>query len=251
MTNSLLEAANERLRKAGHKRGLLLLFDNMDRFDPANIKAVLLEGSTLIRRMACHAVFTMPINLHYQSDSPYQDSYDSTAVVLPMPAIRKRGERWADTVVESPFDDRAVEQLLAALKKRINLNFFSNKDDARLIAKLSGGCMRDLLHLVTLARQKSVPAKRLTPEGVHHAILSYRGVLTDGLLEADYERLARVALGEAGADHLDDILRGLLKRRIVFKYCVRDDRWYDVHPLVIETEGFRRAKQKASRLAPG
>jgi hypothetical protein len=111
--------------------------------------------------------------------------------------------------------------------------------------------MRDLLHLVTLARQKSVPAKRLTPEGVHHAILSYRGVLTDGLLEADYERLARVALGEAGADHLDDILRGLLKRRIVFKYCVRDDRWYDVHPLVIETEGFRRAKQKASRLAPG
>jgi hypothetical protein len=82
---------------------LLLLFDNMDRFDPATIKKVLLEGSTLVRQMACHAVFTMPINLHYQSDNPYQDSYDGAAVVLPMPAIRKRGEHWADTVVESPF----------------------------------------------------------------------------------------------------------------------------------------------------
>ena len=40
----------------------------------------------------------------------------------------------------------------------------------------------------------------------------------------------------------------LLRRRIAFRYSNGRDRWVDVHPLVIETEGFQRAFKSGPRL---
>jgi hypothetical protein len=247
LTNDLLARAQQQLQERGRPHGLLLLFDNLDRFEPEAIKALLLEGSTLVRELACHAVFTMPINLRYGPDSPYQDSYGGPATILPMLALRPPDPAWTGTVEESPFVKKAVEEMVKALNRRIEVKtLFSKPADARLLVKMSGGCIRELLHLVNLAYQQSftsldAPVERLTARGVRRAIEKYRGYQTAGLLEADYQRLAAVARRDSGSLVLDDLMLRLLRRRIAFRYSNGKEEWVDIHPLVIETEGFQRA----------
>lgn len=256
LTNDLLKKANEQLRQKGRPNGLLLLFDNLDRYETETIHALLLKGSTLIRSLACHAVFTMPINLQYSPTVAYWDDYGPPAV-LPMVALRKPADAWKETVADSPFDEKAVDEMLAALKRRIDVEaLFQEAGDARLLVKMSGGCMRDLLHLVNLARQKSrtrltEPLTHLTPSGVLRAIDAYRLTLTEGLQEKDYVRLAAIARREQQAQVLDDHVLQFLARRIALRYPRDRDRWTDVHPLVIETEGFHRAFTASASIVTG
>jgi hypothetical protein len=255
LTNDLLRAAHQQLQKKGRPHGLLLLFDNLDRFEPEAIKTLLLEGSTLIRELNCHAVFTMPINLHYGPDSPYQDSYGGPATILPMLALRPPDAAWTETVDKSPFQRKAVDEMVKALNRRIEVKtLFSKPADARLLVKMSGGCIRELLHLVNLAYQKSftsldAPVKHLTSRGVRRAIEEYRGYQTAGLLADNYERLAAVARRDPGSQALDAPMLQLLKRRIAFRYSNGKEQWLDVHPLVIETEGFQRAFASPPRVS--
>lgn len=256
LTNDLLRTANEQLA-AKCPNGLLLLFDNLDRFETETIERLLMRGSTLVRKMDCHAVFTMPINLQYNKDTgTYWDDFGPPAI-LPMLALRTPGDRWAKTVADSPFNEAAVDEVLAALNKRLDVNrLFEHPEDARLLVRMSGGCMRDLLHLATLTRQKSrtnptTPVTHLTSSGVRRAVTEYRTLLTEGLGPEDYKRLARIAGREPEADTLDAHALQLLSRRVALRYPRDGERWTDVHPLVIETEGFQRAVTAGSSIVPG
>jgi hypothetical protein len=143
----------------------------------------------------------------------------------------------------------------SALRLRIDVkSLFTKPADARLLVKLSGGCIRELLHLVNLACQKSFTKlgtriNKVTSVGVQKAIDEYRGNLAEGLLADDFERLVAIARRDPEAQTLDETMLRLLKRRIAFRYSNGKDRWIDVHPLVIETEGFQRAITSASRIS--
>lgn len=256
LTNDLLKTAHGQLDVNGRPNGLLLLFDNLDRYDTQTIDGLLLKGSTLIRPLACHAVFTMPINLQYNPTGAYWDDYGPPAI-LPMLPLRKRADSWKKIVEETSFAETAVDEILAALKRRIDVDaLFQNSADARLLAKMSGGCMRDLLHLVNLARTKSrtsisQPLTHITSQGVQRAIDEYRLTLTEGLQEKDFQRLAAIARREPAAQALDEHALQLLARRIALRYPGDGDRWTDVHPLVIETEGFQRAFAQSASIVNG
>jgi len=172
-----------------------------------------------------------------------------------MPALRKPKAVWKETVVKSSYNNNAVKEMLNALKRRIDVEaLFTKPADARLLVKLSGGCIRELLHMINLAYQKSFtsvgePITKLTSQGVRRAIDQYQNDLTQGLLEIHYVRLAAIARGELKAQSLDEPMLQLLRRRIAFEYSNDKDRWIDVHPLVIETEGFQRAYTSGSGLS--
>jgi hypothetical protein len=247
LTNDLLNSANTALIGANRPRGLILLFDNLDRFVPAIVRQLLLDGCSLIEPMASHAIFTMPIDLHYGPDSPYHDSYGGHATILPMLTLRNRDAVWEHTAAGSPYNKGALDEMLKALNRRIDVKaLFAKPADARLLVKLSGGCIRELLHLVNLACQKSFtklgePIEKISSAGVRRAIEEYRANLSEGLLPNDLKRLVAIARRDPEAQVLDEAMLQLLKRRIAFRYSTKSDRWVDVHPMVIETEGFKSA----------
>jgi hypothetical protein len=74
-------------------------------------------------------------------------------------------------------------------------------------------------------------------------------VITQGLLQVHHERLAAIARRELNSREFDEPMLQLLRRRIVFEYSNDRERWVDIHPLVIETEGFRRAFTSGAHLA--
>ena len=231
---------------AGRSQGFLLIFDSLDRYEEKTIKA-LLQDSAVLSSLSCHVVYTMHINLMYRAERAYWDIYSRPPVVLPMLALRERNADWRMKVADSPYSEEAVNAMLVALNKRIRVELlFEVPEDARLLVKMSGGCLRDLLHLVNLARTKSrkdlnTPLTQITTEGVEKAIAEYRLTLTEGLEEADYQRLAALAQQKSQEDRLDEHIQRLLNKRVVLRYSRKGIRWTDIHPLVIETEGFQNA----------
>ena len=255
-TRKLMEAATKRLealKSNPRTNGLLLIFDSMDKYEQDNIEK-LLHVSSSLRRLACHVVYTMHINLMYKPKTAYWDNYN-TPVVLPMLALRNRAAIWKSTIEETDFNKEAVEEILAALNKRIVVgDLFEDPEDARLLVKMSGGCLRDLMHLVNIARKKSrvridQSLAKLTKVGVANAIAEYRLTLTEGLEKTDYTRLVEVVRQKAWEDKMDEPIRNLLTRRVVLRYAKNGIRWTDVHPLVIETEGFQHALRENNSLA--
>ena len=174
LTNDLLNTANEML-KGQKPRGLLLLFDNLDRYEPERIDRVLFKNCDLIRSLKSHAVFTIPIALEYEplTGAP-QDSY-GFSVVLPILALRRQTDPWAHNVVESPSDPAAIAAVREALALRIDLNaLFQGLDDVDLLVKMSGGCIRDLMHLVTQSFKQVDGLSRATHQAVIEAIQEMR-----------------------------------------------------------------------------
>jgi hypothetical protein len=236
-TNELLRLANQTLQGHDRPQGLLLLFDNLDRYEAPQIDKTLMQGASLVKRLACHAIFTIPIDLEYDPPSgPIQDEY-GISFVLPMLALRRRQDNWAKTVSESRYNDDAVRVMLAALQQRLDVGtLFEDPADAALLVKMSGGCVRDLMHLVTLAFQQA--GEKFSHAAVVAAIQRYRATFVRRVTSEDYERLAQVARREVPHDSLT---ARLLYHRFALEYTENGAVWMDVHPLIVETEEFQRA----------
>jgi len=250
LTNQLLETANALLTEAGRPHGLLLLFDNLDRYEPDCIDRALFRNSHLVQHLGCHALFTVPIALEYEPRGTIQDAH-GVLLVLPMLPLRRQPSSWAETVAGSTFEQEAVAGLREALAARVDLDrLFEHPDDADLLVRMSGGCIRDLMHLVTLARHEVGGAAVITTEAVVKAIRRMRASYITRLAQEDYDRLAAIA-------HRDRVPRDALTRRLLFQrfaleYWDADYvPWIDVHPLVVETEEFRSAYGHDSSIATG
>jgi hypothetical protein len=199
LTNALLEDATRRLRqlRRPHTGGLVLLFDNLDRYNPDAINQVLISGSNLLRRLGCHALFTIPVDLEYNPRSgPLRDAYGQP-VVLPMIPLRQSGDSWKKSVASSRHGQEAVAGLREALAKRVAIeDVFDRSKDAEVLVKMSGGCIRDLMHLMTLSYEMS-EGEKLSARGVQRAVAELRATHARELAQADYDRLADIAARRA------------------------------------------------------
>ena len=71
--------------------------------------------------------------------------------------------------------------------------------------------------------------------------------MAEGLRSEDYERLVAIARRrDQEFQHFDEHVLRLLSRRRVLLYRDRENRWFDVHPLLIEDEGFRHVHDATS-----
>ncbi len=252
MTNDLIRTANAQLRSVTEpslrrEAGLLLIFDNLDRYPVESIESLLTQGATLMRHLKCHATYTIPVELRCRAGNIYWDEYDAD-VILPMPVMRHRDQPWGDSIQQTQFNDAAVALLRKLLEQRLDTaKLFEQEDDVTLLVKMRGGCVRDLMHLVVGARRHSnsrdaeQPTLKITASGVQRAIRNERDNRAEGLLEEDYKRLVEVARDVPKAQQMDEAALRLLKKRYVLQYVDEKGRWLDVHPLLLETEGFRRA----------
>ena len=217
LTQELLQSANAILEAQDSPRGLLLLFDNLDRYDPEVIDRTLFRGRSLVERLACHALFTIPIALEYEPLSGASQDCYGFPLVLPMLGLRHKADQWAATVAESRFDAGAVADVRIALERRIVIAaLFENADDADLLIKMSGGCIRDLMHLLTLSFSFKTNPTRLTIQAVQKAIRRMRATYLRRLNTDDYARLAHIARHKQMRPEPDATLASKQKRHLLF-----------------------------------
>jgi hypothetical protein len=247
LTADLLTTANDILQAQGKPKGLLLLFDNMDRYDPAQIDKMLVRSSQQILGMACHAVFTFPISLLFNPISGRVTTGYKQCVTLPMIALQSSTDAWKATVEASRFDEQVIATLRALLAKRIDLaTLFARPRDVDYLIKMSGGVILDLIQLVASAATYTEDERQITSEATRQAVQELQGTYMRLMAThpKDYRCLAKIARREpisTDADDFSEELNRLLFRGCLLEYVQDEQPWFDVHPTLIETEEFRHA----------
>jgi hypothetical protein len=225
--NLLLDSAHKTLHEQ-KKRGLLIILDNLDRYPQDAVEEVLFTRSDLLKRINCHVIYSIPISLVYGTKAGnIWDSFDGE--ILPMVKVHERS---------SEECEQGIQALVRALGHRLDIpTLFAEPGLTRELALKSGGCLRDLIHLVHEALVMSDHA--VDDVALQRSILKIRSERSRQIMEDDYSLLAQIHLRKTAAT--SERLRALLYRRDVLEYNHNEERWLDVHPLVLDMREFQDA----------
>lgn len=227
--NLLLDAATAQLGD----RELLILIDNLDRYPPPVVDALLVRNGDRIRQLHCNLILTPPIGLLYRPHSEQIDTYFPCEV---MNTVRlRRPDQPYDA-----FDGPGRELLLSALDRRIDLAaLIPDKRAHDRLVTASGGAIRELLSLVVEAALNA-DGDALTLGDVEYAVQRKKQRLRD-LINANgwWTTLAAVAREKQIVG--DEACLAVLYHRLVLKY--NGDGWYDVLPVLTELPEFKYASQ--------
>ncbi len=229
--NLLAQEARNKLEKDSKFSQLLLIFDNIDRYRPEVIDNLLLQGGDLLNELRCHTIITVPIFLIYQPQKISLKDVFSEFSAMPMIKIREKDTPWSD------FFPPGIDALFQALDQRMEVeDIFSEKELAYDFIKMSGGCLRDLMHLMHLAGNEA--EEKIDAEVVKEVIRRLRLEYQYEILAEDYPRLAKLHLSKQVPN--DEYYRRLLFYRHALQY-VNEEVWGDVHPIIYDLSDFQKA----------
>ena len=227
--NALFDAANALLGD----RALLVVVDNLDRYEPEIIDRLLGAGADRIRQLRCNLVLTPPIGLLLQ---PMSTQLDRVYTCHVLHAVRLRDPAQADDLFGGPGRD-LMEQALA---RRVDLDVVLPDKAARdRLISASGGAMRELLDL---AFQSALLARGevITAADVERAVAKRKQRLRD-LINANGWIETLVKIADEKQIYPDPRCMQVLFHHLAFKH--NGDGWYDIHPLVSEIPELRSARR--------
>lgn len=274
-TTSLVEALNDFIRE-GEKylksvdtesRGIVLMVDNLDRIvetkeegKPSNHNEIYLNRSELLRGLACHVIYTVPIAMIYSGQaSQLENNYD-TPDVMPMIIVRNPNDEENSAGLEKLREliSRRVELIDPNLVKTLTgkvegLDYppvFDSPETLNFLCLMSGGHVRNLVQLI----QKAIDwtdVLPITAKAARRAMEETRETYRKTVQEGQWEILARSChLRQAKND--EQHLR-LLLNRCLLEYRYYDDEdtlqiWHNVHPLI---EGIPRFQEELKKYESG
>jgi hypothetical protein len=141
--------------------------------------------------------------------------------------------------------DRAIDAVRDLLDRRVNLErvFQPSRECLREITRLSGGRLRDVLHLARLTCELSDPDP-VTPPHVKTAARKLKGERLTLVTPDLWPRLAEIHRDKQVANTPADAQ--LLLHSLVLDYD--GDPWWDVHPLVQLDRRFEDAWRSLSSI---
>jgi hypothetical protein len=237
LVNDLLDAASKQLASSGLR--LLLLIDNMDRYDPQAVDELLIRSADRFKSLRCHMIVTPPIGLVLKPES---QNIESVFRCETMPTVKLREPSQGYREFSGPGRD----SLLEALGRRIDLDTLLPDYEARdRLVLASGGAIRELLEL---AQDATLEAQcgHITLEDVNRTLDRRRNRLRDRIdANGWWNTLGKLA--ETKRLDKDPEFLQVVFQRLAFQH--NGDVWYDVHPLVAELLDQRRTAEKAARPA--
>ncbi len=231
--NNLLDAAAKTLEKDG--RELLILIDNMDRYEPKAIDELLVQSADRFKALACHLIVTPPIGLVLRPES---QALESVFRCETMPTVRLREKQ----APYGEFSGPGRGLLLQALGKRIDVDrLIPDKMAKNRLIMASGGAIRELFELVQDATLEA-SGEVITPNDVERTLDRHRQRLRDRIdANGWWKTLRSIAKTKRLAE--DSAFLEVLFQRLAFQY--NGEVWYDVHPLIAELPDLQIEKKAA------
>lgn len=227
--NQILDECYRAIRASGPFEEILLIFDNLDRYDPDTVHKVLIEQADNLKRLRCNIIYTVPISLIYE---PKREALPDVFknVVLPMIKIRQKGQGWDQIYPEG------VDRLIELIERRVDIDkVFASRDLVQKIVLKSGGSLRELMRLVQEACLETV-GEKIDNAAIEKAIVNVRTEFTRPMPQADFAELAKIHQHKQTDN--SPAQRSILFYRYALEY--NGDRWVDVHPLIYDLPEFQR-----------
>ncbi|MBW4473513.1 MAG: ATP-binding protein [Stenomitos rutilans HA7619-LM2] len=261
-TRSILEALNkevlglatERLKQQG-KQGLVVIVDNLDRVDNRPVvgdrtqpEYLFVDRGEQLRQLNCHVVYTIPLVLIFSNEYQALTNRFGGGVspkMLPMVPVQCRdGSEHLEglNLLRQIVLTRAFPTVDPARRTELTPQIFENSETLDRLCRISGGHIRNLLGMLYRCLQEDDPP--ISSGCLERAIREHRDSLTLAISDEEWLLLNQViqqqgVSGEAGH-------QTLLRSLFVFEY--HDDqqgRWFNVNPVLRETEKFRKLQAQA------
>ena len=254
-TNSILEAINqglfakarEELRRRG-KKDLVVIIDNLDRVDnvekPSTERRqpayLFVERGEKLKQLNCHVVYTIPMVLIFSNDlSQVINRFGVDPKVLPMVPVKlQNGEPFIDgldrlrqMVLARAFPKETPEARLALLPQ-----VFDHPDTLTRLCMISGGHVRNLLVLLHRCLQQDDPP--ISRSCLDKIIAQRSNELNLAIQDDEWQLLCQVAQQRKDVRGEEEY-QLLLRSMFVLEYRHKGQLWFDINPILEETNEFR------------
>ena len=235
--NLLLDDAYVKLRKKYPEyKGLLIIFDNLDRVPPAVADHLFFDYAAQLQELHCTIIYTVPISILCSPKKPLA-LFDGEPHIVPMVNIYQ----FDRNVRDLNYNQIGLDTIASAIEKRVNVDaVFNSRAELLELAKASGGNVRQLMQMMRsaclTASTKNHP--KILAEDVIYAIKEQQFSFERFIPEEHYPVLAQVYLNKDVSK--DDIGQLMLFNTSVLEYN-GDNRWNYPNPVVKQNEFFQKA----------
>jgi energy-coupling factor transporter ATP-binding protein EcfA2 len=243
----LIQEIRNELVKRQEIEDLVIIIDNLEKMlcrdvgGRTNYELLFIEQLPKLESLPVHMVLTFPVSLHADQAQLRAAYANAVTIQIPMVRVRARGSH-----ADDPVGIRTLREFLA---RRLDLDaIFATQSACDDAIRASGGCVRDLLRIVSSAvvEKGSIP---IDAKDIVHAVAREVG------------QFERVLQGRPVLPHLHTVEKtGSLPAEIdaaVRKWLLQDlivieyngEVWYDVHPLARATRAYRESAPTAGPAA--
>ncbi len=235
--NLLLRDAEEKLiDKYPNYKGILIVFDNLDRCPPQVADKLFFDYAAQLQAVDCTIVYTVPIASLYSSKG-IAKTFDKPYIVS-MVNIYQYEKDKPDLLAYQPS---GLDSLVALLDKRIDIDrVFENRDILLEIVRASGGHVRDLMRMVKQACLTAIGSKhpKVQAADALSAINETQFSFEREIPDTHYPIIAETFVQKRAPSN--EIGQDCLFYTYVLEYN-GDRRWNYPHPTVIKIDAFQTA----------
>ncbi|MFM5983127.1 MAG: P-loop NTPase fold protein [Sphaerospermopsis kisseleviana] len=238
--NLLLDDAYAKLRKKyPNYKGLLIIFDNLDRVPPGVADHLFFEYAAQLQELHCtiiYTIYTVPISVLCSPKNPLS-LFDGNPHIVPMVNIYQFDRQ------SSHLQDNqtGLEALASLIEKRVDIDaVFNSRDELLELAKASGGHVRQLMQIMRAAclRASTNDHDKIQAEDIVYAVKQQQFSFERFIPNDHYPLLVQVCINKDVSK--DDIGQLMLFNTSVLEYN-GDNRWNYPNPVVMQNEFFRQA----------
>ena len=235
--NLLLDDAYGKLRKKyPDYKGLLIIFDNLDRVPPAVADHLFFDYAAQLQELHCTIIYTVPISILCSPKKPLA-LFDGEPHIVPMVNIYQ----FDRNVRDLNYNQIGLDTIASLIEKRVDVNaVFNSRQELLELAKASGGHVRQIMQMMraTCLRASTKNHSKIEAEDVVYAVKQQQFSFERFIPEEHYPVLAQVYLNKDVSK--DDIGQLMLFNTSVLEYN-GDNRWNYPNPVVKQNEFFQKA----------
>ncbi|KYC35078.1 hypothetical protein WA1_10125 [Scytonema hofmannii PCC 7110] len=239
--NLLLGDAYVKLRNKYPKcKGLLIIFDNLDRVPLAVADHLFFEYAAQLQELNCTIIYTVPISVLCSPKNPCTQ-FDGNPHIVPMVNIYE----FERDICHLNYNREGLEAVASLIERRVDIDaVFESRQELLDLAKASGGHVRQLMQMMRTACQTASTRKhsKINTEDVIYAVKQQQFSFERFIPEEHYPFLAQVCLTKNVSK--DDIGQLMLFNTSVLEYN-GDKRWNYPNPVVKQNEFFQAALKSA------
>ncbi len=220
--NRMLDEIKQALTRENLGKSLLVIIDGTDRLTREDCDNIFINHASQLTQLETNFIYTVPIHLVYESNQ-IKNFYDAP-FVLPNVILEKR----------KPGGKAGWEAMKQLIYRRIHKDLFDSEKTVNHIIKMSGGHIRELIHILQEAfnySEKELFDRKSVDKGIKQLKADYMRILDSN----GYKRL--IKLETENDKESDDIMKTLLFNSVVLEY---NDYWREINPIVRATEEFKR-----------
>jgi hypothetical protein len=235
--NLLLSDADGKLRKKyPDYKGLLIIFDNLDRVPPTVADHLFFDYAAQLQELHCTIIYTVPISVLCSPKNPLA-LFNGNPHIVPMVNIYQ----FERNVRDLNYNQIGLDAIASLIEKRVDVDaVFNSRQELLELAKASGGHVRQLMQMMQSACLTASTKRhpKILAEDVIYAIRQQQFSFERFIPEEHYPGLAQVYLNKDVSK--DDIGQLMLFNTSVLEYN-GDNRWNYPNPVVRQNELFQKA----------